>query len=212
MINKKDPQDTKTKILDSAESLFSQKGFKGTSMREITSRADVNLASVNYHFGSKEALLEEVIKRRILPINEIRERKLLDIESSSAETGISPEPSDVIRAFLEPTIRFMDTGQGAREFISLIGRSISDPDDTVRNIFHKYIITIFELFFKLMQRSLPHLPSDVLFWRIHFVLGSMQHTMRICGTNFEELERFNTDTETLIDYMMDFIMGGISSK
>lgn len=64
--------DTKARILDTAERLFAEQGYAETSMRCITSGAGVNLASVNYHFGSKEALLLEVIARRIGPVNEAR--------------------------------------------------------------------------------------------------------------------------------------------
>ena len=56
-------KNTKTDILDAAELLFSQYGFTQTSMREITTQANVNLASVNYHFGSKKNLIQSVLKR-----------------------------------------------------------------------------------------------------------------------------------------------------
>ncbi|MCK5341339.1 MAG: helix-turn-helix transcriptional regulator, partial [Desulfobulbaceae bacterium] len=64
--------DTKHRILDAAERLFADKGYHNTSLRNITSAAKANLASVNYHFGSKEALISEVMDRRLAPINKIR--------------------------------------------------------------------------------------------------------------------------------------------
>ena len=67
---------TKTRILDGAEQLFAREGFHNTSLRALTSLADVNLASVNYHFGSKESLLHSVIERRLLPLNRIRQEKI----------------------------------------------------------------------------------------------------------------------------------------
>jgi AcrR family transcriptional regulator len=203
---------TKDKILDVAESLFARDGYKGTSIRAITGRAGVNIASINYHFGSKKALLEAVIKRRILPLNKIRKQRLEAIRRQAGETGKKPEVSVILRAFIEPTLRFMDSGPEARDFIALIGRSISDPDDTVRNIFHRYVISIFELFFGMMSEALPHLSNDVLFWRIHFAIGSMQHTMRICGTNFTELEHFDTETDLLIEYLITFVSEGMKAQ
>jgi len=57
--------ETREKILDAAEALFAEHGFEGASMRMITARAGVNLAAVNYHFGSKENLLREIFRRRL---------------------------------------------------------------------------------------------------------------------------------------------------
>ncbi len=202
---------TKDRVLDSAEKLFAKDGYKGTSMRAITGKAGVNLASVNYHFGSKKALLDAVIKRRIVPLNKVRKQRLEDVQRQAKEAGKKADVSSLLRAFIEPTLTFMASGPGARDFISFIGRSIYDPDDTVRNIFHRYIRSLFNLFFEMMSDALPELKKDVLFWRIHFAIGAMQHTMRICGTNFKELEQFNTDTDTLTDYLLDFITEGVKA-
>ena len=68
--------DTKQRILDVAERLFATRGFHATSLRAITRAAEVNLAAVNYHFGSKDALLEAVMLRRLGPLNEIRQARL----------------------------------------------------------------------------------------------------------------------------------------
>jgi AcrR family transcriptional regulator len=202
---------TKEKILDSAEKLFSRDGYKGTSMRAITGKAGVNLASVNYHFGSKKALLDAVIKRRLVPLNKIRKRRLEDISRRAQEEGQKADVPAVLRAFIEPTLAFMDSGSGARDFVAFISRSISDPDNTVRTIFHRYISSIFHMFFEVMCESLPDISKDVLFWRIHFVLGSMYHAVLISGVGFKELEKFNIDTETLTEYLLEYIVKGITA-
>ena len=67
---------TKERILGAAEELFAQHGFAGTSLRQVTSRADVNIAAVNYHFGSKENLVNEVFRRRM---DEMSERRLAQV-------------------------------------------------------------------------------------------------------------------------------------
>ena len=71
------PDETRDKILGAAEQLFAHHGFEGTSLRAVTGLAEVNLASANYHFGSKEGLLKAVIERRIGPVNEERLSMLL---------------------------------------------------------------------------------------------------------------------------------------
>ena len=72
----KPPHETRTRILDAAEELFMQHGFEGTSMRQLTAKADVNLAAVNYHFGSKKALIQAVFSRFLGPFCASLEKEL----------------------------------------------------------------------------------------------------------------------------------------
>src|SRR5688572_8394531 len=85
----KPPHETRTRILDAAEELFMQHGFEGTSMRQLTTKAGVNLAAVNYHFGSKDALIEAVFRRRLDPMNAARSAALEALEVASRP--LSPE-------------------------------------------------------------------------------------------------------------------------
>src|SRR3546814_18666628 len=85
---------TREAILDTAETLFAQQGHDGTSMRQITSEAGVNLAAVNYHFGSKEALVQAVLKRRLAILNQERLRLLDELETQAA--GEPPKPSQIV--------------------------------------------------------------------------------------------------------------------
>ena len=85
--------DTKTRILDAAENLFAARGYHNTSLREITKEAGVNLAAVNYHFGSKEALLRAVIKRRLVPLNQVRTRRLHEVREKARREKRRPKQS-----------------------------------------------------------------------------------------------------------------------
>ena len=101
------PEDsgTRERILLKAGEMFAQQGFEAVSMRDLTQAAEVNLAAVNYHFGSKEALIEEIVSRVVLPMNEERLR-LLD----AAEAAAKPKPapaSEVVNAFLRPVIQMV---------------------------------------------------------------------------------------------------------
>ena len=117
--------DTKQRILDVAEHLFAVRGYHDTSLRAITTTAKVNLASVNYHFGSKESLLDAVFDRRLLPLNEIRRERIEMVREAAAEKGTPPDVEATLRAFVEPTFHFRDAG-GTEDFIALVGRAISD--------------------------------------------------------------------------------------
>ena len=89
--------DTRARILDAAERLFMAHGYDGTSMRQITGEAGVNLAAVNYHFGSKEALIQEAFRRRLNWLNEERMRALDELEATA--DGQALKPSQIVDAF-----------------------------------------------------------------------------------------------------------------
>src|SRR5437764_13750276 len=83
------PAATKQRILDTAESLFMEHGFEATSLRSITAAAGVNLAAVNYHFGSKEELFQSVLTRRLDPMNHARLSLLTRLEAAAAPPPLS---------------------------------------------------------------------------------------------------------------------------
>src|SRR5271166_1373914 len=89
--------DTKTRILDTAEKLFGDKGFESTSLRDITAEAHVNLAAVNYHFQTKDSLIDAVIQRKIEPVNQ---RRLAMLDAA----GPNPTVEQVVEAFVAPVL------------------------------------------------------------------------------------------------------------
>jgi len=120
--------DTKARLLDVAEELFATQGISNTSLRSITSAADANLASVNYHFGSKDALIKAVFARRIGPINEERMRMLDAIESGRGDQA--PGLADVVEAVVAPVMRLkrVDTRQ-QRMFLRLFSQVHSESEE-----------------------------------------------------------------------------------
>src|SRR5207247_9871894 len=121
----KPQHETRTRILDAAEELFMQHRFDGTSMPLLTTTAGVNLAAVNYHFGSKHALIEAVFRRRLDPMNVARIAELEKLEAQ--EPASSPEA--IIRAFITPGLRLMEDAKGGgRSFVRLLGRTYTEPN------------------------------------------------------------------------------------
>jgi AcrR family transcriptional regulator len=206
-------QDTKQLILDAAEGLFAREGFHNTSLRAITGEAGVNLAAVNYHFGSKEALLEKVFARRLLPLNEIRRAKLMGVRERARLEDRRPGVEEILRAFIEPTLGFRDSGPGAEEFITLVGRAISDPDDTMRNIFLRQVESLFFLLWESLREALPDMSRDELFWRLQFVFGAMSHTMCKAGKLQLVPEGVSQacSTEFLTKMLMVFVTAGMEA-
>ncbi len=207
------PYDTKTRILDGAEKLFAREGFHNTSLRAITSLAEANLASVNYHFGSKDALLQAVIERRLLPLNQIRETKIREVLARASEENTPPTADSLLCAFIEPTLEFSNSSPGAKDFISLVGRSLSDPDETVRNCFLTLVLPTFQLLFKGLCDALPQLSPTILLTRLQFIMGTMSHVMCM-GT----LSALNNpalppplDQNTLIQQLLKYALAGLEA-
>src|SRR6056300_931024 len=113
--------DTKTAILDAAETLFVEQGFEGASLRSVTSMANVNIAAIHYHFGSKDALVKAVLERRLSPINQERLDLLNALELSCADRNLQLE--DILRALFEPALKMTEFGGVSQSNIArLIGR------------------------------------------------------------------------------------------
>jgi AcrR family transcriptional regulator len=161
-----DRPDTKTRILDAAEKLFGMSGFDSTSLRDITAEAEVNLAAVNYHFQSKDSLMEAVICRRIEPVNRRR------IELLEA-TGDNPTVEQILRAFLSPVIVELNISSVA----PLLGRALADPGQFLERIFRTQLAPLAQRFGDALGRALPDLPPAEITWRQHFMVGGMTHLL-----------------------------------
>jgi AcrR family transcriptional regulator len=176
----KPQHETCIRILDAAEELFMQHGFEGTSMRQLTARAGVNLAAVNYHFGSKHALIEAVFRRRLDPMNAERIAQLDKLESEAAGRPLPPET--IIRAFVGPSLRMIEDANGGRNFIRLLGRTYTEPAKTVRALIGRMYAPAMERYKAALQRALPQMPLDELVWRMHFMFGTLAYTLAATDT------------------------------
>ncbi|WP_250037882.1 TetR/AcrR family transcriptional regulator [Paractinoplanes maris] len=162
------PPDTRTQLLDAAEHLFAERGFKGTSVRAITELAHANLAAVGYHFGSKAELLAAVTRRVIEPITAAQTAGL---DRLLAQT---PDPSvtDLVEAFAGPMFDQMRAGdeRGARTS-RLIMRIFGDPSDEVRAWTGSVEATARDRYLSAFTRALPDLSPDELHFRIRGILA-----------------------------------------
>ena len=210
----KSPQiDTKTRILDAAEILFAENGFKETSIHCLARKARVNQAAVNYHFGSKDALVEKVIERRLSMISQRRMEKLKQIKAVAQRQGCRPDVPTLLRAYIEPALILMEKTSGERYFLLIVGRALAEPDEAIRNIFIRQFEPSFQLLAELMQNALPDLPESVLRWRLHFAIGSLAHVMRLCGSQWPvaDLEPHASDTETVVKLLITFLTEGMAA-
>jgi len=164
--------ETKTRILDAAECLLAGRGFAATSLRGITALAGVNLGAVNYHFRSKEALIQAVFARRLQPINQ---QRLAALDACERRAGRRAVPLEaLLRAFIGPVLKCGREGCG---FFKLMGRIYSEPSLDVQRIFTTELGETVERFLHAFRRTLPHLGTEELFWRLFFTIGSMAQVL-----------------------------------
>src|SRR5437899_9247191 len=176
MADKDVPVATKDRILDAAESLFMEHGFEATSLRSITAAADVNLAAANYHFGSKEALFQGVLTRRLDPMNQERLDLLTALERAAAPGPVTCE--QILSAMFVPALKLArDRERGGKNFLRLLGRAYADPAPFIRQFLSAQYAVMIIRFKAAFARALPELPPKELSWRLHFGMVAVSYTL-----------------------------------
>jgi AcrR family transcriptional regulator len=219
MSDLKSTLDTRDRILDVAERLFMERGYEGTSMRMITGAAEVNLAAVNYHFGSKEALLREVFRRRLTWLNRERLQALDQLETQAA--GAPLKPSQVLEAFFGTLLRMgEDEALGGMTFLRLLGRTLTEPAEFIRTFFAGEYEEVIDRYKLALFRALPDVPKAEIVWRLHFMLGAMSYAIAgtdvlqvVTGCELGDVSDVDADDKVaakrLADRLMPFLLGGL---
>lgn len=204
---------TKERILDAAEALFMEHGFEATSLRSITASASVNLAAVNYHFGSKEELFRAVLTRRLDPMNQ-RRVDLLDHAERDAG-GRTPPCERILAALLIPALEIArDPRTGGKDFLRLLGRAYADPAPFIRRFLSEQYATMIARFKAAFASALPHLPRKELSWRLHFIMGALSYTL--AGTDALKLiaelaPKETANDEILLRRLAPFLLAGLKA-
>lgn len=204
---------TKNAILDAAEALFAENGFTHTSMRAITGKAEVNLAAVNYHFGSKLALMEALLKRRVKPMNEER---LLRLEQLKAEHQPEGVPLEIlIHAFAAPALELSrDTVHGGATFVRLLGRTYTEPLENIHDLLRSLYQGVIRAYKPAFAAVLPQIEPKELGWRLHFLVGLLAYLMAgtdtirmIASSHLEDAK-----TELLMEQLVKFVSAGMQAE
>lgn len=199
---------TPDRILDAAERLFAEAGVLGTSLRAITAAADANLASVHYHFGSKEGLVEAVLARRLEPLTRERLETLERLEKGV--DGAAPPLESILDAFLGPAIR-SGVDPTLRPFLRLMGRMFAEAAAHDFALVHHHFGTTAQRFTAALQRALPYLSPQDIAWRFHFMVGAMVHVI----VHPERLGRMTGglcepgDVEATLAHLIAFVVAGL---
>ena len=167
---------TKDRILSAAEGLFAQFGFSGTSLRQVTSQADVNIAAVNYHFGSKENLINEVFRRRL---DELSEKRLAALRQALES---SPGQLDaLLAAFIEPALTLTLDRHGGSAFVRVLARAYAEKNERLRKFLSDNYGHVLRQFSKAIGACVPDLGKEELYWRLDFVSGALTYAMADFG-------------------------------
>lgn len=208
-------EETRTLILDTAEAMFVERGYSAVTMRALTAAAGVNLAAVNYHFGSKDALLLEVFRRGSLAINRERARLL-----GRAEARAAPGPApvrDILLALFGPPVRATFSGHpassGSTIYMQFVARAVLDGPAEMRALIERDVRHL-ERFVAALARALPELPRAELLWRFHFAMGAL-HSI------YHDLRRLDAlagggldlaDPEATVARLVDFAAKGLEGR
>jgi AcrR family transcriptional regulator len=204
--------ETKERILLAAQKLFAERGFEAVSLRKITTEALANVAAVNYHFGSKEALIDEVIVQHMMPVMKERMR-LLDEAERQFQVGVVPVEV-ILDAFMRPFLTVMqESGESRELFCKFMGRCMSERGDKLPDQAIRIVQKVVKRVTAMLSDALPEMEPEVLSWRIHFCFGVMAHTLmhedtlKIISKGLSG----DPDFEMKLQRMIDYCKGGLEA-
>jgi AcrR family transcriptional regulator len=170
---------TKDKLMDAAEKLFARRGFHGVSLREITGEAGVDLALVNYHFGTKKKLLAEVIERRGQILNSERLQQLAELKLRSAPA--TPSVEALVSVFLNPILdRLAHAGAGWHSYFALLAYVNNSPEWGCTMIGKAFDAVVRE-FIRALTEALPGSAPEDIYWGYNFLTGALTLSLAETG-------------------------------
>ena len=205
-----DVPSVRERILEVAARLFAEYGMTGVGLRAITTEAKVNLASIAYHFGSKDGLLEALFSQRAAPIAQERMRLL----ALACEKHDPPELEHILDAFLRPALTLgVEPQFGGPAFVKLRARLGTEPETLSRKILSKAFDQSSRHFIAAFAKALPQMPRTEIEWRFHFMLGAMFYTMADSG-RIQALTKGRCDPGDVtraLAHMIPFLAAGFRS-
>jgi AcrR family transcriptional regulator len=173
--------DTASRILDAAEVLFAERGFTETSLRTITGTAGVNLAAVNYHFGSKKELIQAVFERFLTPFTNSLEQEL----DRRVAAGQPMKVDDLLECLYRVGFGSLAArGRDPQRFMRLLGLAYTQYQGHLRRFIVSRYGDTYGRFAGLLSDALPNLDPVTFYWRLYFMLGATIFTL----SSFDAIE------------------------
>jgi AcrR family transcriptional regulator len=200
---------TKARLLNAAERLFAEHGLDAVSVRSIAAAAHVDVALINYHFGSKLGLFKAVFHRRADPLNAMR---LQALHSALPRSRGRPDLERVVYALAAPNIYLRHLpDMGGVAFGRIVVREVTDPKEQERGLISETFDPVVQKFMTALSEALPGASERALHWAYHFAIGTLIQTMASSG----RLERLSKgactldDPEEILSYLVPFITHGL---
>ncbi len=204
--------DTREQILEAAWNLFAERGFEDVSVRDVTNSAGVNLASVSYHFGGKEGLIQETVKRCMNPINEYR-IKLLN-EAVAVYKSVDKVPLDVLMtSFMRPVVKPEECGVRAGLMLRLVARYLIESDYTIPSVSRNLYTEVFQAYAKAFMVHYPHLSPMTIVKHIVFASGTVIYYHGLGKVALQlsagaDVEVGEIDRDEMLKDIVDFSING----
>ncbi|MBO9496036.1 TetR family transcriptional regulator [Thalassotalea sp. G20_0] len=202
---------TVDRILDAAEKLFAEHGFAETSLRSITSQAGVNLAAVNYHFGSKKSLIQAVFSRFLDPFVSNLSGALVRYQDNNDVIDLE----EILHLLVD---QIMAVKPRSPEDLSvcmrMIGLAYTQGQGHLKKYLRDVYGEVFQAYLELLVKACPELPLNDLFWRVYFILGSAVFTLSGADALRAIAESdygVRTELEDIMRKMVPFMAAGLRS-
>ncbi|WP_299178487.1 TetR/AcrR family transcriptional regulator [uncultured Neptuniibacter sp.] len=205
---------TSASIVKAAEALFAEQGFTETTVRQITSRADVNLAAINYHFGSKKGLIQAVAEKFLTPLC-IELESMLDQRLSVSDAG-----QITLEELLEMLMRALlivnrDNDNALSVFMRLLELSYMKNQEELRSFLMSRYQSKLQPFIQSLRQDSAPMEDDEFFWRLHFLLGSITFTLSNFNTlHAIEKREFHSgaEVENILHRMIPVLSAGLQAR
>lgn len=197
---------TKQRILGAAEMLFARHGFSGASLRQVTAAANVNLAAVNYHFGSKENLINEVFRRRL---DDLNAQRLQALKAAHARPDFALE--DALDAFVRPALALSGDDHGGAAFVRVLARAYAEHNERLRQFMSDHYGHVLREFAGAFGQLLPHLDKQELYWRLDIVSGALTYAMADFGMIKRRGVSAQQHRDLTAEHLIKFAAAGLRS-
>lgn len=197
-------ESTRERLLNVAEQRFGEGGYEGTSLRAITVAAAANIAAVNYHFGSKEALLRAAVARAMAPVNTERRRRLDQLEAVGPPTA-----EQLIRAFIEPGLDLvLRRGERGTVVARFIGRVAFDPSRRIRELYAAEADPVESRYLAALRAALPEASPEAVGFGYVNMLGllALHQSQALTRTSGAQASGETEDPGRLAEQLIAFLV------
>lgn len=200
--------DTKDRILNAAERIFAEQGLDAVSLRAVTAEAGVNIAAVNYYFGSKAVLLQALTQRHFAPVNAEQLHGLEQLETNGQKLSVEA----ILRAYIMPIFAMFDAPRGREWMQAKILAFRAEPSPHINSMTESEAdAEVISRYYEVLRRVIPHVPADELWWRFERtrnLLLANQSRRFMAPADSKPSESSKRDER---EWLITFLVGGLEA-